>query len=575
MLIMGVATLQAQTDYMEQRTNARGLLFNRDLMTIADMCNLSSSSYSYGTARSAGLSGAMTSLGGDASSSLINPAGLGMYRSNEFSFSPIYMASRSDVSGSSQLGDNKTNRGAISNMSVVMMLYQSGKTKVTAINFGFSYNRTSSYNEQYTISTSGSSSSVANMFSRQLTESQTPLSSLYGSNNPDWSYMSTNLWGAALGYKTGLTFQTQGDVPSDYYDTSSGGSESQNYRDPVTESSDIAWNSTWVDSSATVDQTMTYVRRGSAGEYGLSLGGNISNQLYFGMTLGVQSVREQIDLYYDESYNNPSSFSSTNKLTSSSYNQTIIMSGVGINFKMGLTYRIEDLRIAMAYHTPTSYSFNREYQTSVYGGSTFTESNGSVVTNNLMEYSPVLEDSGVDSWGMNMPSKLLFGGSYVIHERALVSVDYQIDFYKGMKMKETPTGVAMSVYSGISDLLNNQNSCRVGVEYKLSPLVTLRGGYGFTSELINESDESAVLLWDMPVDNKSSNFSAGVGFMLSMTSYFDIAYVNQTTTQTEYALFWADGTLSSEAPSAASARSQRLTNKLTDQWVVATMRFKF
>lgn len=574
-LIMGLTTTYAQdvSDYITQRSNARGMLFNRDLMTIADMCNLSQSSFTYGTARSAALSGAMASLGGDASSSLINPAGLGMYLTNEFSLSPMYISSKTSVDGGTMSGDNNTNKLAFSNMSMVFKVYESGNTKLTALNFGVSYNRTADFNQAYSVKSTGSSSSVANLFSRQLTESQTPLSSLFGSNNPDWSYMPSNMWGAALGYKTGLTFQTYGDIPSDYYDTDADGSASQNHRDPVTQSDEIAWNSTWIDSGSTVDQTMTYVSSGSAGEYGFSMGGNLNNKLYFGATLGISTINQRIDIYYNEVYNNSSTFESSNKLNYSNYNQAIIINGTGVNFKMGVTYRLDGLRLAVAYHTPTSYSISRQYQTSVNGNSTYYGSDGQTTTSNIMADSPVIEDYGSESWSMNSPSKLILGGSYIFNMCALVSFDYQVDYYNNIKMKGTPTGVSTQLYSGISDILNNVKSYRMGAEYKVTPLFTIRGGYSFTSDMVNDSAAASTALWDIPVDNSTSSFSAGVGFLISMNSYFDITYVRQTTTQTEYAMFWGEGTLNANAPSAVSAQSVRLSNKFRESWITATLRF--
>ncbi len=571
-LVVCAQQVKAQTlsEYMTQRNNARGILFNRDLVTIADMCNLSQSNLGYGTARSSALSGAISSLGGDATSMLINPAGLGMYSSTELSFSPTYIGGKSSVAGAMQSGDQNTNKMAIGNMSIVMKIYESGTTKLTALNFGVAYTRTADYNQKYTVQSMGQSSSVANLFSRQLTESQTSLNSLFGSNNPDWSYMPSNMWGAALGYKAGLTFQNYGDTPSDYYDTSADGSEAQNYRDPITQSDEIVWNSTWIDPNGTVDQQMSYVSSGSAGEYDISIGGNIDNKLYFGATLGVLSMHQRIDIYYNEVYNSSSTFDSQYKLNYSNYNQAIVMSGTGINFKMGVTYRLKNLRVAAAYHTPTSYSISRQYQVSVNGNSTFYGSDGTATTYNIAEDSPLLEDTESNSWTMSTPAKLIVGGSYIFDMRALISFDYQIDFYKQMKMKSTPTGVSTTIYSGISDMVNNLHTCRIGAEYKFSPLVTLRGGYSFTSDLV---DSSSASFWDIPVDNSVSSFSAGIGFMLSLNSYLDLSFVRQVTTQTGYSMFWSDGNLTSLAPSLESSRSVTLSNKIRECWATVTLRF--
>ena len=57
------------------------------------MLKLSQYNYSFGTARSAALGGAFTSLGADLASMAINPAGLGMYQSSDVGFSPSVTSS--------------------------------------------------------------------------------------------------------------------------------------------------------------------------------------------------------------------------------------------------------------------------------------------------------------------------------------------------------------------------------------------------------------------------------------------------------------------------------------------------
>ena len=61
-----------------------GILLNRDIIPASTLLTLSQRE-SVGTARSMGMGGAFTSLGGDMASFGYNPAGFGMYRSNEIS----------------------------------------------------------------------------------------------------------------------------------------------------------------------------------------------------------------------------------------------------------------------------------------------------------------------------------------------------------------------------------------------------------------------------------------------------------------------------------------------------------
>ena len=105
------------------------------------------------TARSAAMAGAMTSLGADASSMSINPAGLGMYRTNEVTITPMLSFSRSTTNANGFEG-NGTNRFAIGNFGMVAKLRESS-TGVTAVNMGFAYNRTADFNYRYSFSNAG------------------------------------------------------------------------------------------------------------------------------------------------------------------------------------------------------------------------------------------------------------------------------------------------------------------------------------------------------------------------------------------------------------------------------------
>lgn len=86
-----------------------------------------SRSHPFGTARVMGMGGAFTSLGADLSSMSINPAGLGMYRRNEFSLTPLLSVAHGQTQGApSWVGNNKT-RFAFANVGVALNVFESGQ----------------------------------------------------------------------------------------------------------------------------------------------------------------------------------------------------------------------------------------------------------------------------------------------------------------------------------------------------------------------------------------------------------------------------------------------------------------
>ncbi len=519
---------------VDVRSNSRGLLMNQDLMSVANMGQFSQSLFQYGTARSMAMAGAMTSLGGDGSSMMINPAGLGMYRGGDITITPMVTIQRSDTDGGmSYLHSRGTSTMSLSNFSTVFNVYESSSSPLVTLNLGLGYNKISDLNYSYSFYSPTNNSSIAQLFSRQLTSGEVTLSEVAGNDYPDWNRMDTNLWGAVLGYKTGLTFQSYGPTPSDYNSSSEKPLSGTTSNSPV-------WTASWIGSDANVMHFFELESEGSVGEYDIAIGGNILNKLYFGFTFGIQSVYQRLDLMYGEEYGETSE-TLDNELLYSNYNQTIRTSGVGLNLKLGITYRpVDALRIGFAYHTPTWYSLNREYQCSMASASTASNSSK---TNYIAYDSPILEDFGDNKWRFNSPSRILVGGSFTIAQRALISFDYQRDWYGGMSVRRLPYDVPSDLYNGIDAIYQNVTTLRMGGEMKLTPKVALRGGYGFSSSAVRNGAEELGLL-DSPTVDYRHYFATGIGYSPSKGISFDLTYMYQKTYMTSYSLFQSDGEIS-------------------------------
>ena len=442
-----------------------------------------------------------------------------------------------------------------------------------SLNLGLGANRIADYNYGYSTVNRGSSSSVANLFSRQLTSQGITLDELWGSNNPNWNTLPTDLWGAALGYKSGMTFQRWGDTP-DGYTPSGPVANPADYREPIYSSNDPVWAATWLNPNATVDQTMSIESDGSAWEFDLSMGGNVNNKLYFGVTLGLQSIYQRMDLVYDESYNNNSpGFSDVDSyLNSSYYSQAMVTSGSGVNVKFGAIYRpLEAFRVGVSYHTPTYYNLTRTYQAGTGGVSTLEGTRGDVVSRYAAD-GPVIEDKGDNRWKYRSSGKFLAGASYTFSNRGLVAFDYQLDRYKGTTMRSVPNGVPIDYYDA-KGVYNNVHTFKLGGEYKLIPQVALRAGAGYSTPLLSDG-VGIDALYDMPVINKSAYGSFGVGVALSPFASLDLTYMAQMSEFSGYTLFYGDGTLNSNAPSVDVSRSGEYFVKLWQHNIALTLSFK-
>ena len=86
----------------------------------------------FGNARFAGMSGAFGALGGEFSSLSYNPAGIGMYQFNEFTFTPSFSLHNSKSYFNSSIDDDKMGLN-ISNLGLVYSLPKNNSSFISAI----------------------------------------------------------------------------------------------------------------------------------------------------------------------------------------------------------------------------------------------------------------------------------------------------------------------------------------------------------------------------------------------------------------------------------------------------------
>lgn len=508
--VLSVVAMGAQAQY-----KFGGLLMDHDGMMGNDMFTLSQVNFGFGTARSMAMAGAFTSLGGDIASMGINPAGLGMYRSNDISFSPM-MGFQSADNSATAWGENEQSRFALSNLGVVFNLYENPSTRLVSVSMGLGYNRVADFNYRYGFtSQSGASSapyrSIADAFSLMMGQS-----GLFPDNNGalNYDYRDAYYWGGILAYN-GYLLDVGEDNLGKFYTTADR-----------------------LGVNAGVGHTVGMQSRGSVGEYDISFGLNIDNKLYLGFTWGIQSVRWKQQMYYGEDYLYDSTpvYSDGKPLEEKlvakwmDYNQAVEVKGTGMNAKIGLIYRpVEALRLGVALHTPTYYALERSYQ--AYMGTNLS-------FGGVGDTTPILEDYGENTWDFYSPTRLMFGASYTFGRFAVLSVDYERDWYNGIRVKNIPMGFDLTEDDYRHEFKTNfkgSNTLRIGAEVKPLPNFALRAGYGVAEGALR-NDKS--LYYNSPLNERTTCYSAGVGFAFGATT-LDLAYQHIANKQTEYMLFYA------------------------------------
>lgn len=457
----------------------------------SDLLRLSQYNYSFGTARSAALGGAFTSLGGDLSSMTINPAGLGMYRSSEVGITPSITSSSLQSNYEGVQSSDSRSKFSLGNFAGAFNLYNGGGA-LTSFTLGFGYNKLSDFNTASYAHTGARNTfgTINRIFAEAMNgvDVQT-----FSGSNPYNAFNNLNLsqWGGALAYQTGILNPIN-----------------QNQYSPFqADPSDPAKYPAVLGEGASVNPALRNLTQGNVGEYAISAGMNFGNIVYFGATVGIQDVYYNNESIYSESYNN-----NTETLKEMTYIRRQRFDGTGVNGKFGIIVRpTNNFRIGLSVHTPTYISVtenNQQFMSAVYSGKT----PGGLVDTPL----------AVNEYTITTPTRLLAGLSYTLPGVGLITADYERVWYNGMRLGETnswPT--EQELKEAVKKSYKAANNFRVGVEGTISKNAYVRAGYALYGDCMKESD----MISPNQADVKSyENYSGGLGYRFGRMS-LDLAYV--------------------------------------------------
>jgi hypothetical protein len=450
----------------------------------------------YGTSRATAMGGAFTSLGADLSSMGINPAGLGMYQSSDWSITAaLNMDGMQTVSPNMHKealvgGGNKTTFG-LNNLGVAYNVFNSSGT-LTSLTLGFGYNRSANFNSRTSFDTFGEGSTIGEAFSHQInsmTAAGVPKSSLYWDENP---WMNPDIyideWPAVLGFQTWVV-------------------------DDENQLGDFGYFTDAIPS----DTHFTSVSRGGVHEYNFSIGTNLSNILYLGATVGLNEISYQEDTTYEEYY------SASVPLETLWFDQRTTLMGSGLNAKLGAVIRpVEALRIGVAFHLPTYYNITRTYQG--WMGTALGESNTG--------------EPLADAIRFKTAPRLLAGISGVIGGRAVVALDWDVDWNGNIRtrgLSENDTQIAKHTSQ---KMFAPAHTFRAGLEIMASDVVSLRLGGSWMPDFFKDD-----FMLNDPIIRTSSSITAGLGLNIGRNGYLDMAYVYTCARMSDYDLwFYDDGT---------------------------------
>jgi len=426
-----------------------------------------------GTARAAAMGNAFGALGGDFTSLSINPAGVAVYRSGEFTFTPSL--GNTSVDGTYLGNTAKDTKYNVShdNIGYVATIPTGSNSESGVVSFsvGLGFNKLGSFSMRSLASGVNKNSSILDYFTDNMNADK---ASLVGNESEKLdAYYELLAWDNYL--------VNYDDIAGEYFN-------------------DIR------DYGYKQAQRKTIEQKGYINEYLISFGANFNHKVYLGATVGIHDVYFKENANLKESYSNGENpfFDNLN------FGTNFKTAGSGFNLKIGAIVKAtESLRLGLAFHTPTFYKLSDNYFHTMNSYNADWKGSGNNVTRTMGNFSTDSGQEGVYDYEIETPMKTVLSAAYLFGKKALVSVDYEIVDYSSAKLKNGSDGYDYYDQNQvIKDAYKTVGNLHIGAEYRVSPTFSLRAGYenygsAFKSSYLNQKS--------MNSNSSYSTISGGFG----------------------------------------------------------------
>lgn len=398
------------------------------------------------SARSMGSGGAYGAVGADISAAIINPAGLAQYKRGEFFISLGTLNSKNDAS---YLGDNEKSNNFSFNVPsfgfvTAKRKYVKRKPATTGwinFNYGFTLNRTNSFNRLISYEGLNNQNSMLDNFAERA---------------------------------NGLTTQQIG-ASDDEFLNGFNDLEAMAWELFLIDSiGDKMYGAAIPDNGRNITQKNNVSQRGRTNEYAFSMAGNYSNKLYIGGAVHLaRSIYKETSKFTEiddpnNVNNNWNSYTLTSDLTTEGY---------GFGARLGMIFRLNDaIRIGAAFQTPTVYSLSDNYSDEI------------DVTYDDGEFQVYSTKQGEYDYELTTPAKTTLSGSYIFGKKGFVSADVELADYSTMRL--SPDDVFENANKVVGQKYGSTVNLRIGGEYVMDIFRFRAGLATYQSPLVDASDNN-------------------------------------------------------------------------------------
>lgn len=440
-----------------------------------------------GTARFRAMGGAFGAIGGDMSAMNINPAGSSIFNYNQ---ATISLSSFNKSNNASYFGTNsKTNENSLDiNQLGAVFVFNDNNAKSGWKKFalGLNYENANNFDDYIVSQGVNPYNSMDSYFLRFANSRPGNIDGLYYS---DLDFIDQQ---TLLGYDSVLI---EYDSTLDSYYTN-------------------------VPNTGNYYHRNTIQAKGYNGKFTANFSGAYEDKLYLGMNMNLHFTDYvRSSSLYESNSNTP--YPTDFSVNSARFNNELYTYGSGFSLNLGAIYKATDnVRVGLAYETPTWYRLNDELTQSISSNYIYTNPSTSISNSGQASINPNVVNV-YPTYKIQTPSKLTASGTFLFGKKGLLSVDFISKNYAKTQFKPNNEIIFSSLNTQIKNELQDNYEVRVGGEYKIQKW-SVRGGYRY---------EQSPYKIDLAFGDLFS-YSGGFGYNFG-ESKLDISYTNEHRARTE------------------------------------------
>ncbi len=445
-----------------------------------------------GTARMQGIAGAGVALGGDLSTVLINPAGLGFYNRSELSITPQISFRDNTTSYLGQDNITFNEKFSVGQIGVSIDLTKSDiqKGDFRGGSLAFTFSKRNDFNNEVQLIGDNFESSIVDFYVEGAQGIFT--SDLYRDNNGDQVPNSP----VGMAYDAFLF-----DIDINNCDDPANCNLYERFYafEPMRQREIITTN-------------------GNQNEWTVSYGGNFKDQFYFGTKLGLATVNYTVDRAYSETALNQG----TDGLQRMTLTDRLEINGAGFNFGAGFIFRPIDLiRFGVNIESPTYYTLEENFDadlTAQFNNFLFFEDPNNPDNNFYLNNESSSLLPGYFDYRLRTPMRVNFGTAIFANKNGFISADVEyVDYRRSRISFQSLGGDESADNRTIQNIYDRTFNIRVGGEYRMDDF-RFRAGYANLGDPFRESVNE--------IDQSRQRVSGGMGMRLQ-DYFWDVAIIHE------------------------------------------------